>query len=302
MKRTVPSSSSITRAATAGSSEPAVTPARSRSDVEGVPNAEASASASRVESGSAPSLSRTSSSSDSGTGSGWSGSTSASSTRASSRAKNGFPPERSWMRSSVCRAKGLSSRSCRRRCSAPTLSGPTASRRTRSSSSACSSSLGPSPSPSRRASSTSMESDSIRRSANASTVDEAGSSHWTSSTAITSCPLSPRSCSTSRTATASARWSTMPPDPSSSRSACSSARRLGGASAGRTSASEPSRRSASPRPAKPRSASAGRDVRSRYPRSRACSTPAAHSVDLPIPASPSSTSAEAPSAGESRKA
>ena len=41
MKRTVPSSSSITRAATAGSSEPAATPARSRSDIEGAPSAEA---------------------------------------------------------------------------------------------------------------------------------------------------------------------------------------------------------------------------------------------------------------------
>ena len=43
MKRTVPSSSSITRAATAGSSEPAATPALSRSDVDGVPSAEANA-------------------------------------------------------------------------------------------------------------------------------------------------------------------------------------------------------------------------------------------------------------------
>ena len=51
---------------------------------------------------------------------------------ASSSAKNGFPPDCSWMRSSVWRANGLPKRSWRSRCSAPTLSGPTRSRSTRS--------------------------------------------------------------------------------------------------------------------------------------------------------------------------
>jgi hypothetical protein len=43
--------------------------------------------------------------------------------------------------------------------------------------------------------------------------------------------------------------------------------------------------------ASPRSASAGRDARTRNPRLRAASMPASHNVDLPIPASPSSTRA-----------
>ena len=70
VKRIVPFSRSITCAATAGSSASGATPARSRSDSEGVPNAEASASASRVDAGSPEILARTSSSSVSGTGSG----------------------------------------------------------------------------------------------------------------------------------------------------------------------------------------------------------------------------------------
>ena len=53
--------------------------------------------------------------------------------------------------------------------------------------------------------------------------------------------------------------------------------------------------------ASPRSASAGRDERTRIPASRACSTPASQSVDFPIPASPSSTSAESPSGTSSTK-
>jgi hypothetical protein len=68
--------------------------------------------------------------------------------------KNGLPPDRSWMRSSVWRAKDLPKRSCRSRWSAPTLSGPTRSRWTRSASSACSSPDRSAPSTSRRASST----------------------------------------------------------------------------------------------------------------------------------------------------
>ena len=90
----------------------------------------------------------------SGTGSGSSGSTSTSRTRASSNAKNGLPPDSSWMRSSVWRANDLPSRSCSSRWSAPTLSGPTGTHSTRSASSACSNAGGSTPATSRRASST----------------------------------------------------------------------------------------------------------------------------------------------------
>ena len=129
------------------------TPARSSRDPEVVPSAEASASASRVGPGRPEILARRSSSSVPGTASGAAGSMSASSTRASSSAKNGFPPDRSWMRSSVCRAKGLRSRSRRRRWSAPTLSGPTASRSVPSAPSACSRAVGSALETLRRASS-----------------------------------------------------------------------------------------------------------------------------------------------------
>ena len=44
--------------------------------------------------------------------------------RASSSAKNGFPPDRSWIRSSVWRGNEVPSRSRSKRWSAPTLSGP----------------------------------------------------------------------------------------------------------------------------------------------------------------------------------
>ena len=128
MKRIVPSSRSTTRAASAGSSARSETPARSRRASGGVPNAEASARASWVSAGRPEIRTRTSSSSVAGTGRGCSGSVSPSSARATSSAKNGFPPERSWMRSNVWRANGLPSRSRSNRWSAPTLSGPIRSR------------------------------------------------------------------------------------------------------------------------------------------------------------------------------
>ena len=63
---------------------------------------------------------------------------------------------------------------------------------------------------------------------------------------------------------------------------------------GSTSSRTSSNRSPSPACARLRSASDGRAARTRIPRARACSTPASQSVDLPIPGSPSSTSAVGP--------
>ena len=70
VKRIIPFSRSITRAATAGSSASAATPARSSRDTDVVPTAAAKASALRVDAGSAEILALTSSSTVSGTGSG----------------------------------------------------------------------------------------------------------------------------------------------------------------------------------------------------------------------------------------
>jgi hypothetical protein len=139
-----------------------------------------------------------------------------------------------------------------------------------------------------------------RRSANASALAEDGSSHWTSSIASETGPSAARTCSALRTATPSVRGSA-PSAPSSTRSATSSARRLGAGSTGSTLSSTSSNRSPRPAWGSPRSASEGRAERTRSPRARAASTPASQSVDFPIPASPSSTSAAGPSAAWSRK-
>ena len=185
---------------------------------------------------------------------------------ASSSAKNGFPPDRSWMRSSVWRAKGLPSRSRRSRWSAPTLSGPTGSRWTRSAPSACSSAgrLRVRRRRAGRAAGARCVAPSLR-SANASAAADDASNHWRSSIATSSGPSSASSCSALRVAIPSARGSTASASASSSRSATSSARRLGAGSDGRTSSRTSSSRSPSPACASPRSASAGRDERTRNP-------------------------------------
>jgi len=69
-----------------------------------------------------------------------------------------------------------------------------------------------------------------KRRANATAFDEGRSSYCTSSAATSSGCRSPRTCRTSRTATASACGSTGAPDPSPRRSAASSACRRGAAS------------------------------------------------------------------------
>ncbi len=153
---------------------------------------------------------------------------------------------------------------------------------------------------SRRASRSDTGLASRRRKANASAVDEDASSHWTSSTAIRTGSRPERAWRTLRTATPSARRSTA--SPGSRRSATSSARRCGGGRSGRTSSRTSSKRSPSPTWASPRSASAGRDERTRKPRLSASWSPAAQSIDFPMPGSPSSRSAACPPIASPRKA
>ena len=156
------------------------------------------------------------------------GSTSASSACASSSAKNGFPPERSWMRSNVWRPNALPRRSRRSRCSAPTLSGPIGTRWICSEPKAPSSSEGMSASATRRASKHETLVPVGRRSANASALDDDGSSHCTSSTAISNGDWSLSNCRAPRTATATARRSTGRRAIGSRSKATSSAYRRGG--------------------------------------------------------------------------
>src|SRR5262245_31721493 len=274
-------------------------PACSRSASVGVPIADVRPSASRVVGGRPASRTRTSPSRVGGTGSGSSGSTSRCSARAISRAKNGFPPERSWIRSSVWRAKVLPSRSRSSRWTAPTLSGSTW---TRSGGTADSSSDSSTPSSSRLASRSRTLLSSSRLSPKARAAADEGSSHWTSSTPTTTGSRSLSAARTSRTATESALWSTGSSGDSSSSSATSRARRRGGARPARTSSRTPSNRSPSPACGRPRSASEGRVVRTRRPCAAAYSTPASQSVDFPMPGSPSSTSAVAPASSRSTNA
>jgi hypothetical protein len=206
------------------------------------------------------------------------------------------------MRTRVWRGNAPPSRSRSSRWRAPTLSGPSRNLPTGSGPSADSSSDDAMPSASRRASSRRTFAPSSLRSAKASALEEDASSHWTSSIAITRVPCALNPWSAPRTATASARGSTGSPDASSTRSAISSARRCGAVNSGRTSSRTPSNRSPSPACARARSASAGRDERTRKSRARASSTPASQSVDLPMPGSPSSTSAAGPPSRRSMKA
>ena len=196
-----------------------------------------------------------------------SGSTSASRTRASSSAKNGFPPDRSWMRSNVWRANGLPSRSRRSRWSAPTLSGPDRQPLGRAPRRAPA--RAPTAALRRQAAGRAARepgSPPSLRSANASALDEDGSSHWTSSTATRSGPRSLRSCSASRTATRERTMDrrdqpTPPRGAAQPRARAVSAPTESGSTSSRTS----SNRSPSPTWARPRSASAGRDERTRNP-------------------------------------
>ena len=290
MNRITPFARSTTSAATAGASVSSSIPAASTSSGAGEPVTATTSSAFLVSSGSARSRSPTRCSSESGTGSGCAGSSGAapaSSARASSSAKKGLPPDASCSRSRIGRGNLSPSRSRRRPWIAPTLSGPTDSRST-APGSAGSSAAGASP---RRARRILIGSRSSRRSANESAFADAGSSHWTSSIASTSAPrfgqLDQRVVHRRPRRRAGRRRDRPPPR------AEALPRALVGA-APKAPAAPPRRRPRAGRRAR-RTRVPARTRRPRRehrrPRSRAASTPASQSVDLPIPASPSSTRA-----------
>src|SRR4051794_29574671 len=123
---------------------------------------------------------------------------------------------------------------------------------------------------------------------------DGASSHWTSSTAIT----------TGRRWAAWRRTPSAPPaiartseaSPSARSSAASSARRWGAGRLGSASStSSPASRSPRPEKASCASAEAGRQRRTRQPSTAAERSASSHRVVLPIPASPSRTSADGPS-------
>jgi hypothetical protein len=149
------------------------------------------------------------------------------------------------------------------------------------------------PGPGRRVSKTATGSSTARRSATESAIAEAVSTHWASSTATRRGSSRARALSVASRATATARGPTGAPRVSSRSSAPASGCRCGG---GRPRICSWTSASRSPTVANDssRSASAGRATSTRNPYWRACSTPADQSVVLPIPASPSSTSAAAP--------
>ena len=135
---------------------------------------------------------------------------------------------------------------------------------------------------------------SSRRNANASALAEDGSSHWTSSIATSSGSPSLSSCSALRIAIPSARGST-----AISRRLLEQERDLERAPPRRRQRGQDLVEDVLEQIAQPHVSEAALSLgRSRredaQARARACSTPASQSVDLPIPASPSSTSAAGP--------
>ena len=189
------------------------------------------------------------------------------------------------------------SRSRRNRWSAPTLSGPTGSRRTLSAPSACSSPDDCARSTSRRRAQQQYAARRSLRSANASAYADEASSHWTSSIATRTGSSSASSCEH-----AANRHPERPRIHRVGRRLLEEERDLERAPPRRR------QRRAAPRRERPRTDRPARRERGRArprpvatrgrgsPRARACSTPASQSVDFPMPASPSSTSA----AGSSR--
>ena len=213
----------------------------------------------------------------------------ASSDRASSIAKNGLPPEISWSRRRAARGNDVPRAWTTTSCSAWASSAPIAT---------CSTSTSARPSPSggsasgadRWARRTLSGASLSRRNANASARADAPSSHWTSSIARSVGPHRATSLSTDRNAAPTARSSGGVPSASSRSNATRSAVNCGVGSAGPTSSRTSATMSASPVKARPASASTGRVTSTRNPCLRAASSAAAHTVVLPMPASPWSTS------------
>ena len=127
--------------------------------------------------------------------------------RPSSIANSGFPPELAWILRSVAPENGCSRRSARSR---PIVSGPIGPTSIRSWARLLTARSRPNRdvgSSRRRASRKRIESPSRRRITNAMACADAGSSHWMSSTAITTWPSADRDRSVFRQATATARES-----------------------------------------------------------------------------------------------
>ena len=260
-----------------------------------MPTAAAKASASRVDAGSAEILALTSSSSVSGTGKRLQRVGVRRETRASSSAKNGFPPDRSWIRSSVWRGNDVPSRSRRKRWSAPALSGPTTSRRTRVRTRRAFElrrmrALGRPPRQQEadraRVEPPQGERERARRGRveplNVVDGDQDRCAFAQELQRVAHCDRERAAIDriARRLLSEQRHLERAPPRRRAAQAA--------------TSSTTPSSRSASPTWPRACSASAGRDDRTVSPCARACSTPASQSVDLPIPASPSSTSAAGP--------
>jgi hypothetical protein len=153
------------------------------------------------------------------------------------------------------------------------------------------------PEPVRRATRNRIGASSRRRTTNASTLAESGSSHWTSSIATTTGPAaaSARSTPATRpTPPAGPVGRPRPPLGGERRPARASAGRADRAARSRRGRRAPRTRAGPPTPP-PRQDS------TRCPRARARDTPARHNVVLPIPAAPSRSRAEAPPGAGPRK-
>ena len=127
------------------------------------------------------------------------------------------------------------------------------------------------------------------------------SSHWTSSSAMSTGPCVAASRKTVSAAAYTARGSGGGPTGSARRRATSRASSCGAGSRSKRSR-VPSNRSASPANASVASDSAGRIDNTRQPRPTAAATPRSQSVVFPIPDPPSSTRAAGPSTSPSRNA
>ena len=212
-----------------------------------------------------------------------------------------MPPDASWRRTCIGREKTAPSRSRSSEWTAPTLRGPMVRRSTDAGWKASSRAVAAGPGV-RRESSRLRRPPSRRRSANDNVAADDGSIHWSSSIASSTVRSFASTGSNVAIATPSARASTGRLVSSRISSADSKAWRRGAASA--TSSSGPTSWNRSPRTtlASTRSVSAGRDASTVKPRSRAAATAAIQSVDFPIPAAPSMTSARGPAADRSRNA
>ena len=221
--------------------------------------------------------------------------------RPNSSAKNGFPTVTARRRTSSGRARSSARWSLSRWCSAPRLSGPTARRRSRSASKHRSNSIGTDrPGASRTVTNKPTGASCRRRRPICSAPAEAGSSHSASSRATTIGPCSERMRRTSSTASPTRAH---PERPHRVRRAATPPRAhaAGDANERVTSSSTGASNSESPENDSEASASTPRHVSTHPPLWRAASTPALHKIVLPMPASPTNTSATGRPRGQRRR-